>query len=74
MDKGKTTLDDTNSLLGVTHERISTFDAEEKNKLEDIVTETAKQSTNRWWCFSHHNKGDSQNNFKSLTFVQAFRG
>lgn len=47
MDKGKTTLDDTNSLLGVTHERISTFDAEEKNKLEDIVTETAKQSTNR---------------------------
>lgn len=42
MDKGKTTLDDTNSMLGVTHERINTFDAEEKNKLEDIVTETAK--------------------------------
>lgn len=47
MDKGKTTLDDTNSMLGITHERISTFDAEEKNKLKDIVIEIAKRSTNR---------------------------
>lgn len=73
MDKGKTTLDDTNSMLGVTHERINTFDAEEKNKLEDIVTETAKWNTNRW-CVTHHNKSDPQDNCKSLTFVQAFRG
>lgn len=42
MDRVKVTLDNTNSLFDITHEKISTFDAVEKNKLEDIVIQIAK--------------------------------